>query len=150
VSKIGNRFGGFCGWWSEQNAFQVYLPQYALLNDSACRSYADAQFVASFIDDPAAYGGNFSTAIDLALGTSIRYMEIWNNDLLNSTLASIHSSRCYTFQLYKVVQSRFFDNGDYKYSNYKFFGYFIRPKAVPFLSVVLQKIFFVLFFFFEG
>lgn len=89
-TALGNRFGVFAAWWSQKNATTVYPGMYQLLQGAAAQSYATVQMVASHTQTPDAFGdGGFPEAINLALQTGVRYLEIWNNDLVNPVLGPL-------------------------------------------------------------
>lgn len=87
--RIGTRFGLFAGWWSERNT-QVYAGMYALIKRSAATHFATAQLAHSYTRMPASFGaGGLAATIDLALADGVRYLEIWNDDLLNPALGAL-------------------------------------------------------------
>lgn len=86
-TTLDSRFGVFAAWWSQKNATTVYPGMYQLLQGAAAQSYATVQMVASHTQTPDAFGdGGFPEAINLALQSGVRYLEIWNDDLVNPAL----------------------------------------------------------------
>lgn len=89
-----DRFGAFGGWWSVHNATQAYPGMQAIFEGTAEQSFTNVQNVGSFITTPTRYGSDvaeYRAAFDTGLATGIRYFEVWNADLLDSTLDSLHA-----------------------------------------------------------
>jgi hypothetical protein len=86
-ATLGPRFGVFAAWWSQRNATTVYPGMNALVQEASGRSYATVQMVAAHTLDPDAFGeGGFPKAVQLALDSGVRYLEVWNDDLTNTSL----------------------------------------------------------------
>ena len=88
----GDRFGVFGGWWSERNAQDSYPGMQALFQSTAPVTFANAQNVGSWVTTPTRYGSDLVTygaAYELAMRTGIRYLEVWNADLLDPGLATM-------------------------------------------------------------
>lgn len=87
--RLDARFGLFAGWWSERNT-RVYAGMYALIKRSAATRFATAQLAQSYTRTPASFGtGGLAATIDLALAGGVRYLEVWNDDLLNPALGAL-------------------------------------------------------------
>jgi len=89
-SVYGDRIGLLAAWWMVHNAEDVYPAMYELLSDAADASHAEVQVANSFTNTPERFGASgLQGEIDLAIETGVRYMEIWNSDLLNPDLSSM-------------------------------------------------------------
>jgi uncharacterized protein (TIGR03437 family) len=88
-ATIGARFGVFSAWWSRHNATSVYPGMYDLIVRGAARSYSTVQFVDNQTQTPTF---SLSDAITFALSSGVRYMEVWNQDLLNPALRPLLTS----------------------------------------------------------
>ncbi len=81
--SYGTRVGAFAGWWSQRNT-TVYPGPWELLQWGPYLSFSTVQFVTNATNNPNGFGeGGIQRAIDLAYDTGIRYLEIWNADILN-------------------------------------------------------------------
>ena len=92
LAAIGPRFGAFSAWWSVDNAFDVYPGMYALLLATAPQTFATVQNVGSWITTPERYDfdlNEYEAAYDLALDAGVRYVEVWNQDLLAPELQGL-------------------------------------------------------------
>jgi hypothetical protein len=90
---IGDRFGVFAAWWSQNNADNVYPGMYQLLRDQAAQTFAGVQLVTNATNFDSTFGpGGIQTALDRALADGVRYFEPWDTDLLNSNLASVFTA----------------------------------------------------------
>jgi len=95
ATRAPGRFGAFGGWWSVHNAQNAYPGMQALFEATAPVSFAAAQNVGSWVTTPSRYGGDlavYASAYELALATGIRYLEVWNADLLDPSLAPLLTS----------------------------------------------------------
>jgi len=95
LATLGQRFGVFSAWWSRHNAFDVYPGMYELLLDSAPQTYANVQNVGSWIGTPERYDfdlAEYEASYELALDSGVRYVEVWNQDLLAAELESLLSA----------------------------------------------------------
>ena len=92
---LGERFGVFSAWWSVKNAVDVYPGMFALLGASAAQSFGAVQIVGSWVTTPERFDNDLSVyqaAYSLALGSGIDYLEVWNADLLDPSLAGFLTS----------------------------------------------------------
>ena len=80
-SAAGPRFGVFAAWWSQNNAQTAYPDMFALIQQGANTSFSTVQMVTIF-------GTAISPELDLAFNSGVRYMEIWNGDILNTAIES--------------------------------------------------------------
>lgn len=94
--NVPGRFGVFGAWWSDKNT-RVYSGVFGILQDSAKRSFASVQMVAS--QTPNRFGpagglgeGGLAKAFDTGLSSGIRYFEVWETDLQNAELESFFVS----------------------------------------------------------
>lgn len=89
LAAAPGRFGAFGGWWSVNNAQNAYPGMQALFEATAATSFTNVQNVGSWVTTPTRYGSSLATyeaAYDLALQSGIRYLEVWNADLLDPGL----------------------------------------------------------------
>ncbi|WP_431687014.1 beta-galactosidase [Hahella sp. NBU794] len=88
-ASIGARFGVFGAWWSRRNAEVAYPEMYSLLLSGAASSFAGVQLVGTA--STRAYNEitreDLLDAIQLALQSGIYYIEVWNQDLLNTDIS---------------------------------------------------------------
>ena len=92
LDNAPGRFGAFGGWWSLHNALNSYPGIQLLFEESAERSFTNVQNVGAFVRTPERYGSNideYEGAYDGALATGIRYIEVWNGDILEPSLEPI-------------------------------------------------------------
>lgn len=86
----GARFGSFAGWWSENNALNVYPGMNSVMQNAAATTFAGVQLVASYTLTPSAFApGGLSGTLDLAVAGAIDYIEVWNGDLTNPALTDL-------------------------------------------------------------
>lgn len=87
-SKLGNRFGVLAAWWSVKNAELTYPGMFDLVKTYANRSFATVQMVgtASMESRQRLSESDFIDSIRLASEVGVNYVEIWNQDLLNTFL----------------------------------------------------------------
>ncbi|WP_164887392.1 beta-galactosidase [Hahella sp. KA22] len=88
-AAIGARFGVFGAWWSRRNAEVAYPEMYSLLLSGAASSFAGVQLVGTA--STRAYNEitreDLLDAIKFALQSGIYYIEVWNQDLLNTDIS---------------------------------------------------------------
>ena len=83
----GEQIGVLAAWWMVHNAIDVYPGMFELLKDASYASHSEVQVANSFTNNPERFSDEgFQGEIDLAIESGVRYMEIWNSDLLNSSL----------------------------------------------------------------
>tara|TARA_R110002073_G_scaffold336260_2_gene531509 strand:- start:59217 stop:60392 length:1176 start_codon:yes stop_codon:yes gene_type:complete len=86
----GNRVGVLAAWWMVHNAIDVYPGMFELLQDASYTSHSEVQVANSFTNTPERFSDQgYQGEIDLAIESGVRYMEVWNSDLLNSSLTEI-------------------------------------------------------------
>ena len=87
--RMGDRFGVFAAWWSQNNT-SVYPGSYQLLQTGVDSSFGAVQMVASGSSDSARFGpGGMPAALDLAASQGVRYWEVWNSDILDPDFESL-------------------------------------------------------------
>lgn len=87
---LGDQFGIFAAWWSQDNASKSYPGMNQLLIQSAASTFATVQMVCSATNEPDRMGsGGIDTAVSLALQNGIRYFEIWNQDIRNTSFQTL-------------------------------------------------------------
>ena len=86
----GDAVGVLAAWWMVHNALDVYPGMFELLQSSAYDSHAQVQVANSYTNTPERFSDEgYQGEIDLAIESGVRYMEVWNNDLLNTTLTDL-------------------------------------------------------------
>lgn len=88
----GSRIGVFAAWWSQKNT-TVYPGQYAQLQAAALDRFATVQMVTNATSDSVGFGtGGLEIALSRSATDGVRYWEVWNSDLLNTTFTSLLTS----------------------------------------------------------
>ncbi len=86
----GGRVGVLAAWWMVHNAQEIYPGMFEILQDAAEVSHAEVQVANSYTNTPERFGeGGYEGVVDLAIDSGVRYMEVWNSDLLNSALTDL-------------------------------------------------------------
>lgn len=94
-SLLGPSYGAFAGWWSVDNAAQAYPGMYTLIAAAAAADFATLQLVGSWVVTPERFDFDlqeYMQAFTLAQAVGVRYLEVWNADLLDASLQSFLSS----------------------------------------------------------
>jgi hypothetical protein len=89
LGTVGARYGAFGAWWSVDNALQAYPGMFSVLTQTAPATFANAQVVGSWITTPQRFDNDlqeYMDGYDLALTSGLRYVEVWNADLLAPSL----------------------------------------------------------------
>lgn len=85
--RFSGRVGVLGAWWMEHNALDVYPEMFELLKHASFRSASQVQVANSYTNTPDRFGPEgMGGVLDLALGSGVRYAEVWNSDLLNAAL----------------------------------------------------------------
>lgn len=86
----GEAVGVLAAWWMVHNAQDVYPGMFELLRDAAYQSHAQVQVANSYTNTPDRFSDQgYQGEIDLAIASGVRYMEVWNSDLLNADLTGL-------------------------------------------------------------
>lgn len=86
----GDQIGVLAAWWTVHNAINIYPGMFEILQDASIASHSEVQVASSFTNNPERFSDEgYQGEIDLALSAGVRYMEVWNNDLLNASLTPI-------------------------------------------------------------
>ncbi len=86
----GRRVGVLAAWWMVHNATDVYPGMFEILQDASKQSHSEVQVANSYTNTPERFSDDgYQGEIDLAIDSGVRYMEVWNNDLLNPKLTEI-------------------------------------------------------------
>lgn len=94
-SLLGPGYGAFAGWWSVDNAAQAYPGMYTLIAAAAAADFATLQLVGSWVVTPERFDFDlqeYMQAFTLAQAVGVRYLEVWNADLLDAGLQPFLSS----------------------------------------------------------
>lgn len=89
ILRHGQRYGAFSAWWSIKNAKQTYPGMFTVISDTARSTFAGVQLVGSWNTTPERFDSDlqvYQDAFDLALANDVRYIEVWNADLLDVSL----------------------------------------------------------------
>ncbi len=89
VLHHGQRYGAFSAWWSTSNAMQTYPGMFTIISQTASSTFAGVQMVGSWNTTPQRFSSDlqvYKDAYDLALTIGVRYIEVWNADLLDTSL----------------------------------------------------------------
>lgn len=98
-SNYGPRFGLLAAWWSQNNANGIYSGMHTLLQQAGDQSFGMTQLVTNATSNPNGFGpGGIAGAFDLAYNDGLRYVEVWNQDLLNTGLESLLRSTSERFR----------------------------------------------------
>jgi glycosyl hydrolase family 42 (putative beta-galactosidase) len=86
----GDQIGVLAAWWMVRNAHDVYPGMFELLKDASYQSHSEVQVANSFTNNPDRFSEDgYQGEIDLAIESGVRYMEVWNSDLLNPSLTAL-------------------------------------------------------------
>ncbi len=86
----GDQIGVLAAWWMVHNAIDVYPGMFEILQDASYQSHSEVQVANSYTNTPERFSDNgYQGEIDLAIDSGVRYMEVWNSDLLNASLTPI-------------------------------------------------------------
>jgi hypothetical protein len=82
--------GVLAAWWMVHNALDVYPGMFELLQDASYESHSQVQVANSYTNTPDRFSDDgYQGEIDLAIDSGVRYMEVWNSDLLNPELMAL-------------------------------------------------------------
>lgn len=87
--KLGPGYGAFGAWWTYDNATQVYPGMFSILSLTAPRSFAMVQLAGSWVTTPERFDHDlreYMESVTLAQLSGVRYVEVWNADILEPTL----------------------------------------------------------------
>lgn len=86
----GDAVGVLAAWWMVHNAFDVYPGMFELLKGASYESHSQVQVANSYTNTPERFSDEgYQGEIDLAIESGVRYMEVWNSDLLNPSLTEL-------------------------------------------------------------
>ena len=86
----GETVGVLAAWWMVHNALDVYPGMFEILKDASLASHSQVQVANSYTNTPERFSDEgYQGEIDLAIESGVRYMEVWNSDLLNPELTEI-------------------------------------------------------------
>ena len=86
----GDTVGVLAAWWTVHNAIDVYPGMFEILADASYQSHSEIQVASSYTNNPDRFSDEgYLGEINLAIDSGVRYMEVWNNDLLNSSLTDL-------------------------------------------------------------
>lgn len=86
----GDAVGVLAAWWMVHNAFDVYPGMFELLKNASYESHSQVQVANSYTNNPERFSDEgYQGEIDLAIESGVRYMEVWNSDLLNPSLTEL-------------------------------------------------------------
>lgn len=86
----GDAVGVLAAWWMVHNAFDVYPGMFELLKSASNESHSQVQVANSYTNNPERFSDEgYQGEIDLAIESGVRYMEVWNSDLLNPSLTEL-------------------------------------------------------------
>jgi len=94
LTTYGDRAGVLAAWWMVHNAQNVYPDMYEILLEAPSEGgHTQVQVANSYSRRPERFGEEgIAAEIDLALASGVRYMEIWNADLLDEDLTALMES----------------------------------------------------------
>ena len=82
--------GVLAAWWMVHNALDVYPGMFEILKDASLASHSQVQVANSYTNTPDRFSDEgYQGEIDLAIESGVRYMEVWNSDLLNPSLTDL-------------------------------------------------------------
>lgn len=82
--------GVLAAWWMVHNALDVYPGMFEILKDASLASHSQVQVANSYTNTPDRFSDEgYQGEIDLAIESGVRYMEVWNSDLLNASLTDL-------------------------------------------------------------
>jgi len=82
--------GVLAAWWMVHNALDVYPGMFEILKDASLASHSQVQVANSYTNTPDRFSNEgYQGEIDLAIESGVRYMEVWNSDLLNASLTDL-------------------------------------------------------------
>lgn len=82
--------GVLAAWWMVHNALDVYPGMFEILKDASYESHSQVQVANSYTNTPDRFSDEgYQGEIDLAIESGVRYMEVWNSDLLNTSLTDL-------------------------------------------------------------
>ena len=86
----GEAVGVLAAWWMVHNALDVYPGMFEILKDASLASHSQVQVANSYTNTPDRFSDEgYQGEIDLAIESGVRYMEVWNSDLLNASLTDL-------------------------------------------------------------
>lgn len=86
----GEAVGVLAAWWMVHNALDVYPGMFEILRDASLASHSQVQVANSYTNTPDRFSDEgYQGEIDLAIESGVRYMEVWNSDLLNASLTDL-------------------------------------------------------------
>lgn len=86
----GDAVGVLAAWWMVHNALDVYPGMFEILKDASLASHSQVQVANSYTNTPERFSDEgYQGEIDLAIESGVRYMEVWNSDLLNASLTDL-------------------------------------------------------------
>lgn len=86
----GETVGVLAAWWMVHNALDVYPGMFEILKDASLASHSQVQVANSYTNTPERFSDEgYQGEIDLAIESGVRYMEVWNSDLLNASLTDL-------------------------------------------------------------
>ena len=86
----GDAVGVLAAWWMVHNALDVYPGMFEILHDASYESHSQVQVANSYTNTPDRFSDEgYQGEIDLAIESGVRYMEVWNSDLLNASLTDL-------------------------------------------------------------
>lgn len=86
----GEAVGVLAAWWMVHNALDVYPSMFEILKDASLASHSQVQVANSYTNTPDRFSDEgYQGEIDLAIESGVRYMEVWNSDLLNASLTDL-------------------------------------------------------------
>ena len=110
--------GVLAAWWMVHNALDVYPGMFELLKGASYESHSQVQVANSYTNTPDRFSDEgYQGEIDLAIDSGVRYMEVWNSDLLNPELTALmvetsgrlHTPFCGAADLDQSGSLNFFD-----------------------------------------
>lgn len=86
----GDQVGVLAAWWMVRNAEEVYPGMFEILKDASYESHSEVQVANSYTNTPDRFSEDgYQGEINLAISSGVRYMEVWNSDLLNTSLTPL-------------------------------------------------------------
>jgi len=86
----GDQVGVLAAWWMVHNAEDVYPGMFEILKDASYESHSEVQVANSYTNTPDRFSEDgYQGEINLAINSGVRYMEVWNSDLLNTSLTPL-------------------------------------------------------------
>tara|TARA_R110002096_G_scaffold173781_2_gene347938 strand:- start:81054 stop:82229 length:1176 start_codon:yes stop_codon:yes gene_type:complete len=86
----GDQVGVLAAWWMVRNAEEVYPGMFEILKDASYESHSEVQVANSYTNTPDRFSEDgYQGEINLAIDSGVRYMEVWNSDLLNTSLTPL-------------------------------------------------------------